>query len=755
MKRTHSGVWRKVVRPARGMLVALLAVPAATGRAQSGPPTTGARWAAETRDVIRRARASRWQQSASTFGAVFRARFQLKLDQLRNERCTSVDLGNPVAGCSRGFPTPDLDQQFNLRAGGVLGERIHVNVDFDSEREFSAANQIRLWYEGATPDALQRIELGNVSLATPASRFVTSAVPANAFGMQAVAQLGRLELRTILAQQRGSSIRHRVFTVGDQTTQPVEFELRDVDVETGRFFFAVDPRLLPGYPGVDILSLDQAPLPPALQPVALRVYRFRAPTSPLGAAPVLEGIEAVAVRGDGPQRVGPVPWELLAEGRDYYADPSGVWIALATRAGAGDYLAVSYVTAAGDTVGTFPAVHGGADTLTLIHEPRRGPEAATTAHEMRNAYRLGTGDILRPSTRLAILLNRSERPPGGGTYLSLLGLAQAHDPTAADVYSRVFPRERDPNGGAPVRDLFVVFPHLTPFADTSRLDPGERNDSLYRTPSYLLTSQGPAPRFRVRVGYQAAGAGDRTTLNLGALQVREGSERISVGDRELERGRDYEIFYDIGQVTFLNPEAILPPGGAEVRVQFEEHQLFDIAPKNLVGVTGTYLLGAMGQVHAVGLWQREQTAFTRPQLGFEPQSHAIGSLGTALHFSPQGLTTFLDRLPLVTTQAPSRVQLNAEVAVSRPNPNQSGAAYLEEFEGGAASRAISLAEHAFQLGSRPSSGRGLPASHLAPDGGFDSTDAVALVWQNGVQMANQVVEFTSRDIDSTLVLTGT
>jgi hypothetical protein len=695
------------------------------------------------------------QEPQATFGAAFRARFQLKMDQLRNERCTSADLGNPAAGCTGGFPTPTLDEQFDLRAGGVLGRRIHVNLDFDSEREFSATNQIRLWYEGGEREAVQRVEVGNVSLATPAFRFVTSAIPANAFGVQALARLGALEVRAILAQQRGSSIRHRVFTVGERATQPVEFELRDVDVETGRFFFAVDPRRLPGYPAVDLLALDQLQLPASVRPAALRVYRFRAPGAVVGAAPTLEGIGGVAIRPGGTQRVGPVPWELLLEGKDYYADPSGLWFALATRVGVEDYLAVSYVTAAGDTVGTFPAVHRGNDTLLLIHEPRRGPEAETAAQEIRNAYRLGAGDIVRSSITISILLNRSERPPGGGTYLAQLGLAEVGDPTAVDAYTRVFPRERDPNGGAPVRDLFVVFPHLAPFADSSRLAPAERNDSLYRTPSYLLTSQGPAPRYRLRVRYEAAAATEASMLNLGAIQIREGSERLTVGDRELVRGRDYEIFYDIGQVTFLSPAALFGAGGAQVHAQFEEHQLFDIAPKSVVGLAGTYRVGSVGQVHAVGLVQREQTAFTRPQLGFEPQSHAIGGVGASFAFTPAGLTRALNGLPLIATDAPSSITVNAEVAVSRPNPSQTGVAYLEEFEGGAASRALTLAEQAFQLGSRPTSGRGLPATVLGAGGAFDPADAAALVWQNGVLMANQVVEFQPRDIDSTLVLTGT
>lgn len=695
------------------------------------------------------------QQAEPPLGIAFRARFELKLDQLRNERCSSADLGRPLAGCQGGFPTPFLDQQFDLRAGGVLAERIHVNVDYASQREFSASNVIRVWYEGAAGDLLRRVEVGNVSLATPGSRFITAAIPANSFGLQAQAQFGNLEVRSILAQQRGSSLRSRVFSVGEQTTQPVDFELRDVDFETGRFFFVVNPRQLPAYPAIDVFDLRTETLPSSLRPVEVRVYRVRALGGGVGANPTLGGITAVAVRDDSPQRVGPLPWELLVEGRDYYLDPSGTWFALATRAGNEDFLAVSYLTAAGVTVGTLPSVSGGSDTLYLVHEPRRGAEVPTFFHEMRNAYRLGGSDLVRSSIEVAVLLNRSERPlTGEGTYLALLDLARAADPSALDDYSRIFPRERDPNGGAPIRDLFLLFPHLTPFADSTRLGAAERADSLYRTPTHLLDSQGPASRFRLRVHAEASGAGDAGTLNLGALQIREGSERLYVGDRELLRGRDYEIFYDIGQVTFLDPAALFGGPVTQVRVQFEENQLFDLAPKSIVGLTTTYRLGSHGQVDAIGLWQREQSVFTRPQLGFEPQSHFIGGVSTSLRFEPDAVTRAVNALPLVETEAPSSLVVNGELAVSRPNVNAAGIAYLEEFEGGGASRAISVAEQSFQLGSRPSSGRGLPLSHLASDGTFDPRDAAALIWQNGTQIRNEVVEFSPRDIDSTIVVAG-
>ncbi|MBI4420485.1 MAG: cell surface protein SprA [Gemmatimonadetes bacterium] len=755
------------------------------------PALLAARWARETERLIALARNRRWRSwwltptptavaadttrpvaaeeppppsPPTTFAALgryadvgldFRSRLEIKLDRLKNERCTAFDITSLTPGCRGGFPTPSIAQQFAVRAGGIVSQRVHVNVDYDSEREFSANNNINVYYQGLEDEILRRVDVGNVTFQVPSSRFITSAIPANSFGIQTQGQLGPLEFRSILAQQRGSALRSRVFAIGDQTTQPVDREVRDLDFELGRFFFVVDPRVLPGYTAVDILNLPADQLPPAIRPVQVRLYRLRAQAGQVGSNPNLGGIDAVAIRRDSPQRVGPLTWERLVEGRDYYLDPSGAWFALAARVGLADFLAASYVTAAGDTVGTFPAVNrgGGRDTLELIYEPRRGPEVPTFAYEMRNVYRIGSGNVNRSSLTLAVVLNESERPlDGSGTYLARLGLARANDASSLDEFNRVFPRERDPNGGAPLRDLFVVFPHVTPFADSARLDPRERNDSLYRTPTYLLSTQGPAAQFRLRFRYEATGAGDRSTLSLGAIQIREGSEKLFLGSRELVRGRDYQIGYDVGVVTFLNPDSLFL-GPAQIRAQFEENQRFDDAPKNAFGLVTTYNLGAAGRLNAVGLFQQEQTPFTRPPLGFEPRSAMIGGLSADLAFRGSRLTRLLDGLPLLRSGVPSSLTVRGEVAVSRPNPNRAGQAYIEEFEGQAA-LPIRLVQNNFQLGSRPSSGRGLSSGYLAPDGSFSPLDAVPLIWQNAIQVGSTALEFEPQQIDSSIVLTG-
>ena len=437
-------------------------------------------------------------------GLQLNLRLELKADQFRNLRCTSQELQGTLSGCSAGFPTITPNPQYAIRTAGVVGQRLHVDVDFDSQREFDANNNLHVWYEGLEDEFLRRVEAGNVTFQAPASRFITAAIPANNFGVQAIAQAGPLELRGILAQQKGNVVKDRFYSVGDVTSQPLDREARDLDYESGRFFFVIDPAAVPGYPAVDILQLDQVPRPDSLTVGALRVYRRRAIAPTSNGNQNVGGVRAVAC---GPglgavdcsgQREGPFEWEILQEGKDYYVDPTGTWFALANRLDQSDYLAVSYVTASGaDSIGTIPVDASTdtakVDTLRLVYDPKPSVSGAspTFRFEIRSAYRVGGREIDRASVDLAVSVNQRERSAAGSTYLELLGVALENDATQFDQYNRLFPRARDPNQGDPVRDLFIVFPHLAPFADSARLSASERNDSLYRTPRAYLTTQGP------------------------------------------------------------------------------------------------------------------------------------------------------------------------------------------------------------------------------------------------------------------------
>ena len=284
-------------------------------------------------------------------------------------------------------------------------------------------------------EIIRRIDVGTVVFQPPPSRFITAAVPANNFGVNATFEVGPVQLQTLYASQSGSVANERVYTIGQVTSTPQARQVRDLDFESGRFFWAVDPTALPGYPALDILAPPTGSVPASVRPAQVQVYRYRPAASQGGTTPGVGGILALGLASDGIQRVGPLRWELLLQGSDYYLDPSGLWFALATKLDQGDYLAVSYRTADGSLVGTLPVTDDPAttDTLLLVVEPQRGPEAATFRHEMRQVYRVAGTDLNRPSLTVALTVNRSAQPLSGqGTYLALLGLATSTNPDEFD-----------------------------------------------------------------------------------------------------------------------------------------------------------------------------------------------------------------------------------------------------------------------------------------------------------------------------------
>jgi hypothetical protein len=691
------------------------------------------------------------------------ARLEIQTQRLKNLRCTPAQFLDLNSGCRGGFKAPRLDTYLQLRAGGLIGQRLHVDIDYDTERDFTARNNLQLYYEGLEDEVVRRVEVGTVTFRPPPSRFLSAAIPANNFGVNATFEIGALTVNGIAATQKGSVVAERTYSVGSTTVQPQDREVRDLDFEGGRFFWVVDPQALPGFPAIDILQINQAGLPPeaSIAQGAVRVYRYR-PLSGNGVNPNLGGIHAVAISTDSSTVSG--QWQLLQRDIDYYMDPSGLWFALAAKLDPRDFLAVSYQTQAGGQIGTFPAEDQGLaspgapprDTLRLIEEPNAGSTRVTFRHEMRQIYRVAGADLDLNSLKVNLSLSgRSEAPlrPGAqSTYLAELGLAVPTDPNVFNLTDRLFPRSRDPNAGFTLKESYIVFPSLRPFADPAKLLGTERNDSLYSTPGYLLFTQGPSAKFLFRLRYNASSSADRSSLDLGALQIRDGSESLFLNGRRLEKGTDYSINYDLGQVTFLSPQALFGDAGATIQARFEERGVFAVAPTQIYGLATRYSFGDVGGINLMGIYQVEQSAFNRPQLGFEAQAHMVGGITTDLRFRPEAVTRFLNHLTSTPATAPSRLDVNAELALTRPDPSRSGQAYLEEFEGDPGVQ-LSLRETLWQFGSQPRFADGVDSIVGQV---FDTADAVQLTWQNLIPdpTGSQPVQFRARDIDTRIQVAG-
>ncbi|MEM7787693.1 MAG: cell surface protein SprA [Bacteroidota bacterium] len=125
---------------------------------------------------------------------------------------------------------PDFGQELNLNVAGTIGDKLTVNVNYDTQSQFEFENQVSLVYEGYEDDIIQRIEAGNVFLQTPATLIRGGQ---RLFGLRTDLQFGPLALTAVASQQDGQS--SDVVIEGGQNVQ--RFDLAPFEYEDNQHFF--------------------------------------------------------------------------------------------------------------------------------------------------------------------------------------------------------------------------------------------------------------------------------------------------------------------------------------------------------------------------------------------------------------------------------------------------------------------------------------------------------------------------------------
>jgi hypothetical protein len=689
------------------------------------------------------------------------------------------------------FPQLEPDIQFGLQVSGTVADRIHVDVDYDEAREFSAVNNVNLYYQGDEGALIQRVEVGDVTLSFPESRFLTQGIPAGNFGFRAVTDLGPLDVQTVWAQQNGdiSSRDFQLAGVGGRQAfiQEDTLVLDDADFVQGQFFFLMDPRELVDFPHVDVLALDPGAAPPSVAPGPEPIQLYRFENDPVTRQQVEGYIQADAEAGGEGGVVTESGWfRYLQPGVDYLLHPSGLWVGLRRPLRSEEMLAVTYVTAAGDTVGDYnpELIHnqGERPTLKLLKAsgPKHQPGSPTWDLEMHQIYRIsGSDDVETNSVALTLSLGElsagrtfKRRPTGEEiTLLKLLGLDEESPIDELDPAFLLRPAQDFFQDPPPVTGTFIVFPTLRPFAEppplpslrltateTREILGADANPKIYEAVDPVERENGGL--YRLTIPFRIRSEGVISSFSLGALGIRDGSERIHFGERLLRSGEDYVIDYDIGQVTLLNAEALFASSpDARIRASWEQKALFQIAPTSIFGFNARYGLGERGALHLVGLYQKEQTLQNRPQLGMEPASIFLGGVNGDLTFGAEWLDRAAERLTGVGVEETSTLQVSGEMAVSLPNPNTEGDVYLDDFDATDELR-LSLRARDWHLGSAPEQGEGLGGgSPLSPV----AQNALDLVWQDtwivegvgGDSLGVFEGYFPRRDIDSQINIAGT
>ena len=642
--------------------------------------------------------------------------------------------------CNSGA-VPSVRPEFQLRAkvNGTISDRIHLDVDFDQTREFDATNNLNVFYQGMPGEILEFVEVGEVTLPLPQSRFISRAIPAGNFGIRTNARLGPLKVRAVLAEQDGSvETRRLTLDVGsggqEGILQDFEAIVDDAGYADGQFFFLVDPREFPSYPHIDVTALTGTEVPPNLKPgSALKLYRHEIQTGlPQNVEDGVIQARAVAIRPLAADPTLPDSTEFqgffrpLIQGEDYIVHTSGLWIVMKSRILENEALAATYITAAGDTVGDFNAEEifreiantgsGVLPRLELIKDAEsHRPGQITWEREMHQVYRVsGSDDVESGSIGLTISQGPIESGPivrqSGGedfAFLEIFGVDDVPNDDRLDA-ARIW-RPATSGGLGVVTGSYLVFPTLQPFLEPPPilslaapfpLAVSDQNADIYEEPIDLIRAS--SFRYRLNFEYRARSSGQASSFSLGAIGIREASERVSLNGRDLERGRDYTIDYEIGQLQILRPGELF--GGSQnpdLEVRFEQKPIFQIQPTSIVGLTGEYSLGEIGSIDFAGLLQREGSVLNRPELGLEPSAISLGGVMANLDFESGALDRFVNSLPGVSTAVASRIRFDGEIAASSPTTNRNGVTYIDDFEG-TSRLALGLTSRSWRNGSVPS-----------------------------------------------------
>ena len=576
---------------------------------------------------------------------------------------------NVEGGSTSLFPDLKMEQDLRIRLDGTIGEKIHVAVDHDSQRQIGSDYSVSLSYDGDDEEIIQSIELGDVNLSITGPEFISYSIPHQGlFGAKLIAQAGPFDI-TAIASKEGSSTESSDFVGQASLVNDSILDIRPAN----NYFFRVFP--------------DTA-YAPQMNPDSIRVF--------IDDGDVTNNVETGAVQGSwfmpdpgGGEETGENGWWDKLNGGiegDFVLVDSNRTIRFLSPVNDTYRIAVALVVD-GVEIGTAP--DDGPYNLKLIKEVNPYPDDLSWPYEMRNYYFLGANNIVRESFNCDIFLQR----PGedatsiqdGVPFTQILGLDTNGDGLMYDEDVTM-----DWENG------FIMFPQSRPFASTELEYP---NNIVY-------TEKNPATNqslYYMRVSYRAAS----TTYSLGHMGIVEGSEKVTLTvagqSRTLVRNTDYSIIYEVGLLTLMGEAADLAQDPANtLRVTFEYIPFFSSVSKTLLGTRVVFNMGTHSWFGGTMMYESASSPETRPRIGEGSFGTTVFDADLHLEARPEFLTDAVNLLPLVYTEAESRVILSGEVAVSLPSGESK--AWLDDMEGSESTFPIGQSRSAWFYSSKPKPG---------------------------------------------------
>lgn len=638
----------------------------------------------------------------------------------------------------------DFDEQINLNINATVGDKINMNLNYNTEATFDIdAKMIKLRYEGKEDEIIRLLEAGNISFPTNSSLIQGAS---SLFGIRTDLQFGKLQLQMVLSQKESSSA--SVSSQGGQ--QITDFEIDASSYDENRHFFLAhffrdcydeNMSMLPNIiSGVQITRIEvwvtnkKSNYDNPRNIVAFTdlgetshisngIWNALAGPAPSNGAndlynrissdyPAARDIDQVAVTL-GSFLEGSTDYEKLSNARklsssDYTLNSQLGYISLKNALSSDEVLAVAFeYTYGGNSyqVGEFSSDKTDASQslyVKLLKSNSNSPGSGTWDLMMKNIYSITNGNIQSAQFKLGVYYD-SDSTGSRLSYLPESGLKNTPLLRMLNLDRLDDNNNPHPNGKFDFIDNYtvqasngrIIFPVVEPFGSHLRKAIG--NDAiadkyvfqeLYDSTRVVAKRIADKDKFMLMGQYSGTSS---NVINLGSYNIPRGSVIVTAGGVTLEENSDYTVDYSMGTVTIINQSII--DAGTSVNVQLESNTEYSMQRKTMAGLNWMYNFSNDLQMGGTFMHLNEKPLTSKVTMGSEPLVNTMYGLNINWRHESQALTNLIDMIPFVNATKPSSINFKAEMAALQSEVSdkvQGQSSYIDDFE--AAESGISVSQ---------------------------------------------------------------
>lgn len=634
----------------------------------------------------------------------------------------------------------DFDQKIQANINASVGDKMKFNMTYNTDATFDFdSKNLKLAYEGKEDEIIKNIEAGNVSMTTGSSLIRGGTA---LFGIKTKLQFGKLTVTGLVSQQNSESK-----TISSQGgVQTTKFSVGADSYDANRHFFLAQyfydkydefcAKLPHVQSGINITRIEvwvtnknnnynesrnfvgfmdlgeNSRLAsnfwttnhdynnPSNQSNNLLDYiknTYPEARDINKVTQVLEPLQADGIVGG--RDYEKVESARLLSSSEYTLNSTLGYISLKSALSNDEVLAVAYeYTCNGKVyqVGEFSSDVTSTQQslyLKMLRGTTISPKLPMWKLMMKNVYSLGAYQLTKNKFKLNIKY-LSDTTGQEINYLPIPSVSNKPLLQLMNLDRLDSNQETNPDGwfdyieGYTVQSSTgkIIFPVAEPFGAHLQTVIGDSiiaasyvYKELYDSTLVVAKQFADKNKFSLQGEYQASGG---ATIRLGAMNVPRGSVVVTAGGATLTENADYTVDYSMGIVTITNQSII--DAGTNVSVSLENQSMFSMQRKTLLGFDAQYKFNKDFQIGATLLNFSEKALTEKVNIGDEVINNTMWGVNLAYNKQFMWLTNLLNKVPTISSTAPSSISLTGEFAQlvphKQPSGSSKGSSYIDDFE---------------------------------------------------------------------------